>query len=78
MTEFVLNRSLRGKSFTQYRCRSIRFPAATAQISCGELAQGALLADRLLLEGIILIYTIACTSTYYIKSPAPSDAGDLA
>ena len=33
----------------QHRCRSIRFPAATAQIGCGELAQRALLADWLLL-----------------------------
>ena len=33
----------------QHRCRSIRFPAATAQIVCGELAQRALLADWLLL-----------------------------
>ena len=33
----------------QHRCRSIRLPAATAQIGCGELAQRALLADWLLL-----------------------------
>ena len=34
----------------EHRCRSIRFPAATAQIGCGELAQRALLADWLLLN----------------------------
>ena len=27
--------------------------------------------------GTIAIYIIICTSAYYIKSPAPDDAGDL-